>query len=84
MTKIYIENVPFEAVNADIRRKFETYGMVAEAHLIRDKVTKESRCFAFVEMPNAEEAAAAIAGLHDTDWDGKTLIVNESKPKVRS
>lgn len=83
MTKIYIENLPLEVENKDLKEKFETFGEVQDAHIITDKVTGISRCFGFVEMPSRKAAEEAIAGLSGTEWDGKILVVNESMPRER-
>lgn len=83
MIKIYIENFPFKTENEDLKAKFETYGVVAKAHIIRNKDTGISKCFGFVEMSNEVEAMAAIEGLHNAQWEDRTLTVNESKPKER-
>lgn len=83
MTKIYIENLPFEVNDKSLKERFEAYGIVNDAHIITDKATGKSRCFGFVEMLNDEDAEQAIAELHGADWDGNSLVVNVSKPRER-
>jgi len=83
MTKIYIENLPLEVENKDLKEKFEAFGEVETAHIITDKETGISRCFGFVEMPSRKAAEEAIAGLRGTEWNEKILVVNESMPKER-
>ena len=60
---------------------FERYGTVDRVNLVTDRDTGRSRGFAFVEMSNTEEADRAIAGLNGTDFEGRTLNVNEARPK---
>lgn len=60
---------------------FSAYGAVSSASIIKDKFTGQSRGFAFVEMPNAEEAKAAIQGMNGKDLKGRNITVNEARPK---
>ena len=60
---------------------FESYGTVERVNIITDRDTGQARGFAFVEMSVAAEGNAAIAGLNGTDLDGRTLKVNEARPK---
>ncbi|HPO15387.1 MAG TPA: RNA-binding protein [Candidatus Hydrogenedentes bacterium] len=78
---IYVGNVPHAATDDELRQAFEAFGQVASATIIRDKFSGDSRGFAFVEMPSKEEAMAAIAGLNGQDFGGRTLNVNEARPK---
>ena len=57
---IFVGNLSFQVTDAEIRKAFEAYGQVASANVIMDKFTGKSRGFGFVEMPNANEAKAAI------------------------
>jgi RNA recognition motif-containing protein len=79
--KIYVGNLPHSTSEAELRQAFETHGSVGTADLIKDKFTGESRGFAFVEMPAQTEAQAAIAALNGRDFGGRTLTVNEAKPR---
>jgi RNA recognition motif-containing protein len=60
---------------------FETFGQVASAEIIKDKFSGESKGFAFVEMPSKSEAQAAMTGLNGREVDGKSLTVNEARPR---
>jgi RNA recognition motif-containing protein len=59
---------------------FSNYGKVHKVKIIYDRITRESRCFGFVEMPNDEEAQKAIAGLHESELDEYTITVQEAEP----
>ena len=78
---IYVGNIAFRATSDDLRQLFEQYGVVAKVTLITDRYTGRSRGFGFVEMPDAEEAQAAIAALHGAKLFGRPLTVNEAKPR---
>lgn len=78
---IYVGNLPLEASEEDMREAFSAFGQVTSATLIKDKFSGESRGFGFVEMPGKAEAEAAIAGLNGTDLKGRTLNVNEARPR---
>lgn len=78
---IFVGNLPYGATDSDLRKAFEAYGQVSSASVIVDKFTGKSRGFGFIEMPNAEEARAAIAGLNDQDLHGRPIRVNEAKPR---
>ncbi|HEX9726151.1 MAG TPA: RNA-binding protein [Vicinamibacteria bacterium] len=79
---IYVGNLPFSTTEADLREAFERYGSVDSASIIVDRHTNQSRGFGFVEMPNSEEAKAAIEGLNGTDMSGRTLRVNEARART--
>jgi len=78
---IYVGNLPFTTTDEDLRKAFAEYGQVASAQVITDKFAGRSRGFGFVEMPNEEEAKAAIAALNGKEFDGRQLRVNEARPK---
>jgi RNA recognition motif-containing protein len=78
---IYVGNLPREATEEHLREAFEAFGQVASATIIKDKFSGESRGFGFVEMPAKAEAQAAIAGLNGKDLRGRTLRVNEARPR---
>ena len=80
---IYVGNLPYTTNDDELRELFEAYGAVSSARVIMDKVTGRSRGFGFVEMPESEEAQAAIAGTNEKDMGGRPLRVNESQPKPR-
>jgi RNA recognition motif-containing protein len=78
---IYVGNLPSEAKEDDLRQAFEAFGQVTSAKIITDKYTGDSRGFGFVEMPNSPEAQSAIHGLDGKDLKGRTLKVNEARPR---
>jgi RNA recognition motif-containing protein len=78
---IYVGNLPYSITDADLRATFGAFGDVAEVNLISDRYTGESKGFGFVEMQNNSEADAAIKGLNGTDMKGRTITVNQARPK---
>jgi len=79
---IFIGNLSRQVTEADLREAFEAFGTVASANVIKDKFTGESRGFGFVEMAEQTEAQAAITGLNSKDLKGRTLNVQEAKPRT--
>lgn len=79
---IYVGNLAREVSGEDLQALFATFGQVSSAAVIKDKFTGESRGFGFVEMGNAEEGKAAIAGLNGKDLKGRNITVNEARPKT--
>ena len=79
---IYVGNLSKEANEDDLKKAFESFGQVESANVIKDKFSRESKGFGFVEMPSKTEGQAAIEGLNGTDLKGKELNVNEARPKV--
>lgn len=67
--------------NEDLSALFEQFGSVTSAKILTDKFSGRSKGFGFVEMESADEANAAIAGLNDTDVQGRKIVVNEAQPK---
>ncbi|MFM8806921.1 MAG: RNA recognition motif domain-containing protein, partial [Sphingomonadales bacterium] len=65
----------------DLLNLFASHGEVASAKIVNDKFTGRSKGFGFVEMPNDDQAQAAIAALNGTEVDGRNVVVNESRPK---
>ncbi len=80
---IYVGNLAYATDDDALRAAFAAFGEVSSARVVVDRMTNRSKGFGFVEMPNAEEANAAIAALNGTDLDGRTIRVNESQPKPR-
>jgi RNA recognition motif-containing protein len=78
---IYVGNLSRDVAETDLREAFQAFGEVATASVIKDKYTGESRGFGFVEMPNKAEADAAISGLNGKDLKGRTISVNEARPR---
>jgi len=79
---IYVGNLSYEATDDDLREAFSAFGQVASANIIKDRDTGRSRGFGFVEMPNQQEAQAAIAGLNGKDLKGRALNINEARPRT--
>lgn len=78
---IYVGNLSFKSIDADLQELFGAFGTVATAAIIKDKFTGNSKGFGFVEMPDATQAQAAIAGLNGKELGGRALRVNEARPK---
>jgi RNA recognition motif-containing protein len=81
MKNIFVGNLDFGATESSIRSLFEPYGNVERVNLVTDRDTGRSRGFAFVEMTDANEADQAISSLNGANIDGRTLNVNEARPK---
>jgi cold-inducible RNA-binding protein len=81
MKNLFVGNMSFQMTESDLRALFEPFGQVTRVHLAMDRETGRARGFAFVEMPNDEEAAKAIAGLDGKEANGRNLKVNEARPK---
>jgi RNA recognition motif-containing protein len=78
---IYVGNLSWSLKDQDLADLFTPYGEVASGKIVMDKFTQRSKGFGFVEMPNDEQAQAAIAQLNGAEVDGRNLVVNESRPK---
>lgn len=78
--KIYVGNLPYSTVDANLKDLFSQYGAVESASVLLDKMSGRSRGFGFVEMANDEEAEKAIEALNGQDFEGRKLVVNEAKP----
>jgi RNA recognition motif-containing protein len=80
--KLYVGNLSFETTDADLRNMFEQHGTVQSAQVIADRDSGRSKGFGFVEMSSGDEAKAAIQSLDGKDLGGRSIKVNEAKPKV--
>jgi RNA recognition motif-containing protein len=78
---IYVGNLSYDVTDDDLRRAFEAFGAVTSATVIKDKFSGASRGFGFVEMEDKAEAEKAIAGVNGKDLKGRTLNVNEARPR---
>ena len=78
---IYVGNLSWNLKDQDLTDLFTPFGEVASAKIVLDKFTQRSKGFGFVEMPNDDQAQAAIAQLNGSEIDGRNLVVNESRPK---
>lgn len=79
--KIYVGNLGYGIGDSDLEKLFTTYGSVRSAQVIKDRDTGRSKGFGFVEMGSDQEAQAAITALNGKEIDGRTLVVNEARPK---
>jgi RNA recognition motif-containing protein len=82
MKNIYVGNLSFGTTEETVRSLFEPYGTVDRVNIVTDRDTGQPRGFAFVEMPNDAEGERAIAAVNGRDVAGRTLAVNESRPKT--
>jgi cold-inducible RNA-binding protein len=80
--KLYVGNFGYDLTDGDLSKIFEPHGTVESAQIIMDRDTSRSKGFGFVEMKTDQEAQAAIAGLNGKDTGGRTLTVNEARPKT--
>ena len=78
---IYVGNLSWGLKDQDLANLFAPFGEVASAKIVMDKFTQRSKGFGFVEMPNDEQAQAAISQLNGSEVEGRNLVVNESRPK---
>lgn len=80
-TKLYVGNLSFSTTEGDLKDHFAACGTVVSCNVIMDKYTNKSRGFAFVEMGSQDEANKAIAEKNGQEFQGRTLTVNEAKPR---
>src|SRR5580700_7533222 len=81
MKSLFVGNMSFQTTESELTTLFSQFGKVTRAHIAMDRETGRARGFAFVEMPNDDEAAKAIAGLDGKEIGGRNLKVNEARPK---
>lgn len=79
--KLYVGNLAYGVSDSDLQRIFEPHGTVQSAQVIMDRDTGRSKGFGFVEMGSDAEAQAAITALNGTEVEGRSLTVNEARPK---
>ena len=79
--KLYVGNLSYNVTSSDLEQLFAQHGTVTSAQVINDRDTGRSKGFGFVEMSSDEEATAAIAAVNGQQHDGRTLTVNEARPK---
>ncbi len=79
--KLYVGNLAYGVTDSDLQQMFGAHGTVQSAQVIMDRDTGRSKGFGFVEMSTDQEAQAAIAALSGKEVDGRTLTVNEARPK---
>ena len=80
-TKLYVGNLPFDITEDDLRNMLSEHGPVNEIAVVMDKFTGRARGFAFATMNSQEAARAAIQALNGKDWKGRSLTVNEARPR---
>lgn len=80
--KLYVGNMSFDSTEASLEGLFSNYGTVSEVAVITDRETGRPRGFAFVTMPNDDEARTAIEQLNGQEFEGRTLNINEARPKT--
>ena len=78
-TNLYVGNLPFNTTADDLREAFSKFGTVARAQVVSDRETGRSRGFGFVEMSDGGDQA--IEGMNGADFGGRTLTVNEARPR---
>lgn len=78
---IFVAKLNYATSEDTLRQAFEEFGTVDSAKVIMDRDTQRSKGFGFVEMPDDSEARDAIAGLNDSDLDGRTIVVKKANPK---
>jgi RNA recognition motif-containing protein len=81
VTNIYVGNLSFDATEEDIRQAFAQYGEISSVNIITDRETGRPRGFAFVEMPDANQAKEAIEQVNLAEIVGRRVTVNEARPK---
>lgn len=79
--KIYVGNLPYGVSDSELAELFAEFGEVADATLIKDRQTGESKGFGFVEMPDNSQADQAIKALNDTNLKGRDIKVNQARPR---
>jgi len=79
--RLYVGNLSYNVSNEQLEEMFSQYGTVSFAQVVQDRDTGRSKGFGFVEMSSDAEAQAAIDGLHNQQFDGRPLTVNEARPK---
>jgi cold-inducible RNA-binding protein len=82
LKNIFVGNLSFGTTENTVRSMFESYGSVERVNIVTDRDTGQARGFAFVEMTVDTEGNAAIDALNGKDVDGRTLNVNEARPKA--
>jgi len=82
MLKIYVGNLSFQTTEDGLRDMFAQHGQVASVAIITERETGRSRGFGFIEMPDDGEARKAIDALNGQEYEGRTLTVNEARPRT--
>ena len=80
---VYVGNLSYDLSEDDLKTAFEEYGEVSSAKIIFDRYSGRSKWFGFVEMSSDDEAKAAIEALSGKELGGRTMVVNEARPKTQ-
>jgi RNA recognition motif-containing protein len=81
LTNIFVGNLSYRTTEEELHSAFASYGAVDRVSIVRDRDTGQSRGFAFVEMPNGQEAKQAITAMNGREIDGRAINVNEARPR---
>ena len=79
--KLYVGNLSRDVIEDDLREAFQAFGRIESVSIIKDRSNNVSKGFGFVEMPEKAEAEAAIAGLLGKEFKGRSMDVNEARPR---
>ena len=79
---IFVSNLNFKMTEAQLTALFEDFGKVTSTKIIKDRETNRSKGFGFVEMSDDEDAKEAIKELNGSEVDGRSIVVNEARPKA--
>jgi len=79
--KLYVGNLAYSVTSESLEQMFVEFGAVTSAQVIQDRETGRSKGFGFVEMQSDDAAQRAISGMHDKQFEGRPLTVNEAKPR---
>jgi RNA recognition motif-containing protein len=82
-SKLYVGGLPYSVTEGRLQELFSAHGTVESANVISDKFTGQSRGFGFVELSSNSEAQSAIQSLNGTQFEGRSLTVNEAKPMAK-
>ena len=80
--EIFVANIPFASVDDDLLRLFDAFGTVKRVNIVKNRETGKSRGFGFVEMPDEDQARAAIKALDGVGLQGRSLSVSEARPRL--
>ena len=83
MLNIYVGNLPYNTTDQDLQDLFSQYGTIHKVSIVSDRETGRSRGFGFVEMTDDAEGKAAIEALNGQDFGGRSLTVNEARPRTQ-
>lgn len=82
--KLYVGNLSTSVTEEDLKSIFSTYGTLSSVAIIKDRISQDSKGFGFVEFSNNTEASKAMKELNSKDLKGKSIVVNEARPKTEN